>query len=98
MRGRQAEHGAGSVANEHAQRPQAGPKCGNPDPADKLHFPWNAAPWSLLPRAARQFPSGLILHPSVLARRKAAKVAWEDPDWADRRYEPENLTGYFSDN
>jgi uncharacterized protein (DUF2235 family) len=39
-----------------------------PDPAGPSHRPWEEVPWTLLPRAARAFPSGLFLSQPLVAR------------------------------
>jgi hypothetical protein len=54
-----------------------------PDPAGPSHRPWDQVPWTLLSRATRAFPPGLLLSRPLVARLGGGG------------YGPTNLGGYW---
>jgi len=73
---------------------QPGSHAPVPSPTATAHQPWLDAPWNLLVRSTRTFPSGLSLSKCLLARRQAALVQ-SAPKALPSPYNPENLASYF---
>lgn len=73
---------------------QPGSHVPAPSPTATAHQPWLDAPWNLLVRSTRTFPSGLSLSKCLIARRQGGLVQ-STPKAQPGPYNPENLVSYF---
>lgn len=66
----------------------------SPDARAVAHRPWSHSPFDKLGTSLRKFPSGLMVHESVLARMRSGPVIAE-PGTDPAPYAPANLSDYI---